>query len=129
MIPAFVGHPRISLRDQRQKNLWIPWLFLSVKGSVGGADGTLAVYAINAFNVLSSQDLSQLTLDAKKYNNNSINTQCLFSFLSFFFFSLVTVLGNTLREESPYIRGSRTVLDSGFHALDSKFQVLDSSLC
>ena len=25
--------------------------------------------------------------------------------------------------------GSKTVLDSGFHAVDSGFQVLDSSLC
>ena len=30
---------------------------------------------------------------------------------------------------SPHIRESKTVLDSGFHAVDSRFQVLDSSLC
>ena len=45
-------------------------------------------------------------------------------------FFLVTVLENTLTEEqSPHVRGSRTVLDSGFYALDSGFQVLDSGLC
>ena len=30
---------------------------------------------------------------------------------------------------SQYVRESKTVLDSGFHATDSGFQVLDSSLC
>ena len=30
---------------------------------------------------------------------------------------------------SPHIRGTKTVLDSGFHAGDSGFQVLDSSPC
>ena len=29
---------------------------------------------------------------------------------------------------SPHVRKSKTVLDSGFHAVDSRFQVLDSSL-
>ena len=29
---------------------------------------------------------------------------------------------------SPHLRGSKTVLDSGFHLVDSGFQVLDSSL-
>ena len=29
----------------------------------------------------------------------------------------------------PYIRKTKTVLDSGFHAVDSGFQILDSSLC
>ena len=43
-----------------------------------------------------SKDSDQLTLYAKKYNNDSINTQRLFLFFFFFF---GTVLGNTLREE------------------------------
>ena len=30
---------------------------------------------------------------------------------------------------SPNVRESKTVLDSGFHAVDSTFQLLDSSLC
>ena len=30
---------------------------------------------------------------------------------------------------SPHVRESRTVLDCGFHAVDSVFQVLDSSIC
>ena len=30
---------------------------------------------------------------------------------------------------SPYVRESKTVLDSGFEALNSRFQELDSSLC
>ena len=30
---------------------------------------------------------------------------------------------------SPYVSESETVLDSGFHAVDSWFQVLDSGLC
>ena len=30
---------------------------------------------------------------------------------------------------SPHIRESKTVLDSGFHAIDCGFQVLDFSLC
>ena len=30
---------------------------------------------------------------------------------------------------SPHVRKSKTFLDSGFHAVDSGFQVLDSSLC
>ena len=30
---------------------------------------------------------------------------------------------------SPHVRGSRTVLDSGFQAVDSGFQVMDSSIC
>ena len=30
---------------------------------------------------------------------------------------------------SSHARESKTVLDSGFHAVDSGFQVLDSSLC
>ena len=30
---------------------------------------------------------------------------------------------------SPHVRESKTVLDSGFHAVNSGFQVLDSSLC
>ena len=30
---------------------------------------------------------------------------------------------------SPYVRESKTSWDSGFHAVDSGFQVLDSSLC
>ena len=29
----------------------------------------------------------------------------------------------------PCIRKTKTVLDSGFHAVDSGFQILDSSLC
>ena len=31
--------------------------------------------------------------------------------------------------ESPHVRESKTVLDSGFHTVDSGFQVLDSSIC
>ena len=30
---------------------------------------------------------------------------------------------------SPHVRESKTVLDSGFHAVDFGFQLLDSSLC
>ena len=30
---------------------------------------------------------------------------------------------------SPHLRGSKTVLDSGFHSVDSGFQVLESSHC
>ena len=30
---------------------------------------------------------------------------------------------------SPNVRESKTILDSGFHAVDSRFQLLDSSLC
>ena len=30
---------------------------------------------------------------------------------------------------SPHVKESRTVLDSGFHSVDSGFQVLDSSIC
>ena len=29
----------------------------------------------------------------------------------------------------PHVRESRTVLDSGFHTVDSRFQALDSSIC
>ena len=35
----------------------------------------------------------------------------------------------TLRFVSSHVKESRTVLDSGFHAVDSGFQGLDSSLC
>ena len=31
--------------------------------------------------------------------------------------------------ESLHVRESKTVLDSGFHAVDYGFQVLDSSIC
>ena len=33
------------------------------------------------------------------------------------------------RRLSPHIRESKTILDSGFHAVDSGFQVLDSRIC
>ena len=32
-------------------------------------------------------------------------------------------------DDSPHIRESKSVLDSGFLAVDSGFQVLDSSIC
>ena len=100
-----------------------------VKGPVGGANETLAVYAINSFIVL-FQDSDQLTLDMKKNTTTTAAIHSVF-FLSFFlsfFFPLVTAVGNTIREESPHVRESKTVLDSGFHALNSGFSVLDSRL-
>ena len=36
---------------------------------------------------------------------------------------------NGLLLESPHVKESKTVLDSRFHAMDSGFQVLVSSLC
>ena len=42
----------------------------------------------------------------------------------------VTLLTLTLSMQlSLHVRESKTVLDSGFHTVDSVFQVLDSSLC
>ena len=42
----------------------------------------------------------------------------------------VTLLTLTLSMQlSLHVRESKTVLDSGFHTVDSGFQVLDSSLC
>ena len=90
-----------------------------------GANGTLAVYAINSFIVL-FQDSDQLTLDMKKNTTTTASIPSVF-FLSFFL-SLITALGNTIRKESPHVTESKTVLDSGFHALNSRFPVLDSRL-
>ena len=36
---------------------------------------------------------------------------------------------NDYRNILPHVRESKTVLDSGFHAMDSRFQVLNASLC
>ena len=95
-----------------------------VKGPVGGANETLAVYAINSFIVL-FQDSDQLTLDMKKIQQQQQQYTATFYFLSLFF-PLVTAVGNTIREESPHVTESKTGLDSGFHALNSGFPVLDS---
>ena len=53
------------------------------------------------------------------------------SFLSVFFtvvLDFVSVHKNAKKNLSPHVRESRTVLDSGFHVVDSRFQVLDFSL-
>ena len=106
-------------------------LAVPVKGPVGGANETIAVYAIHLFIVL-FQDSDQLTLDMKKKIQQQQQQQqqqytASFFFLSFFF-PLVAAVGNTIREESPHVTESKTVLDSGFHALISGFPVLDSRL-
>ena len=49
--------------------------------------------------------------------------------LASFFFCMFFLLFQSSKKLLPHIRESRTVLDSGFHAVDSGFQVLDSSLC
>ena len=122
MIPAFVGHHRRAAIKDPLDTLAVP-----VKGPVGGANETLAVYAINSFIVL-FQDSDQLTLEMKKkIQQQQQQYTASFSFLSFFF-PLVTAVGNTIREESPHVTESKTVLDSGFHALNSGFPVLDSRL-
>ena len=45
------------------------------------------------------------------------------------FASLLDTCLKTFYTGSPHVMESRTVLDSGFHTVDSGFQVLDSSLC
>ena len=40
----------------------------------------------------------------------------------------VSVHKNAKKKMAPHVRESRTVLDSGFHVVDSRFQVLDFSL-
>ena len=71
---------------------------------------------------------TQINLDMKKkIQQQQQQYTASFSFLSFFF-PLVTAVGNTIREESPHVTESKTVLDSGFHALNSGFPVLDSRL-
>ena len=38
-------------------------------------------------------------------------------------------LNNTPRHNSPHVKESKTVWDSGFHAVDFRFQELNSRLC
>ena len=102
-------------------------LAVPVKGPVGGANETLAVYAINSFIVL-FQDSDQLTLDMKKKKQQQQQQYTASFFFLSFFFPLVAAVGNTIREESPHVTESKTVLDSGFHALNSGFPVLNSRL-
>ena len=91
-----------------------------VKGPVGGANETLAVYAINSFIVL-FQDSDQLTLDMKKkIQQQQQQYTASFSFLSFFF-PLVTAVGNTIREESPHVTESNPSL--GFWIPRPKFRI------
>ena len=61
-------------------------LAVPVKGPVGGANETLAVYAINSFIVL-FQDSDQLTLDMKKKKTTTTAAIHSIFFLSFFLFS------------------------------------------
>ena len=77
----------------------IPWLFLLGAPS-GVADGTLGVYALNAFIVFFQK--TQINLPGTRKNTTTTASMAGIFFLSVFFFGgggRVTVLKNTLREE------------------------------
>ena len=71
------------------------YLAVPVKGPVGGADGTLAVYAINSFIVLFQK--TQINLPWTRKDPTTTASIPSAFFLSFFF--LVTVVGNTTWSE------------------------------
>ena len=85
---------------------------------------TLAVYALVRL-LFSFKRLRSTYLRREKIQRQQRQYPASFFFLSLLF--LVTVVGNTLREEVPHVKDSLRV-DSGFHSLDSRFQVLDSCL-
>ena len=94
MIPAFVGH-HIALAYEKGNERSSGYLAVPVKGPVGGADGTLAVYAINSFIVLFQK--TQINLPWTRKDPKTTASIPSAFFLSFFF--LVTVVGNTTRSE------------------------------
>lgn len=62
------------------------------------------------------------------YEWTETETKCAYIMLTSHFITLFLCIScNSYK--SPHIRESITVLDSGFHAVDSGFQVLDSWIC
>ena len=100
--PHIGALPSLKKIDQRRKICWMA-LAVPVKRPVGGADVTLAVYALVRL-LFSFKRLRSTYLGREKLQQQQHQYPASFFFLTFFV--LVTVVGNTLREELPRVKDS-----------------------
>ena len=79
MIPAYVGHHSISLREQRLKILWIPWLFLARRRSIRDTSCFKCTCAFIVF-------FQKTRINLPWTRKNTTTTASIPSAFSFFFF-------------------------------------------
>ena len=100
--PHIGAFPPLKKTDQRLKDS-LDTLAVPVKRPVGGADVTLAVYALVRL-LFSFKRLRSTYLGREKIQQQQHQYPASFFFLTFFV--LVTVVGNTLREQLPHVKDS-----------------------